>query len=86
MNMQEIFLEMVKDWFSAMVNQAIINQSNKPEELPPDQQEAEKKMLDAIHNFIENSAKIKPEYRAQVKDCIVLKTATEMGWTIGGVR
>ncbi len=86
MNMQEMFFEMVKDWFSAMVNQAIINQSNRSEKMPPDQQEAEKKMLDAIHNFIENSAKIRPEYGAQVKDCIVLEIATEMGWVIGGAR
>ena len=78
--------EFLNSIFSAMVNQAIINQSNYQNPLPPDQQEAQKRILDAIHDLNESGAKIKPEYRQQVWDSAVLKVASEIGWLNGGMR
>lgn len=42
--------------FSAMVNQAIQNRENWVSPLPQDQEEAQKKVLDAIHDLVENKA------------------------------
>ena len=81
MNQNEFFSSI----FSAMVNQAIINQnSHRP--LPQDQQEVEKKIMDAIHDLYENKAKISLEYRQQIWDAVVLKIASEIGWHNGGNR
>ena len=77
--------QVLRTIFSALVNQAIINQNNRTEPLPPDQQEAEKKILDAIHDLNENKAKIKREYQPQVWDAMILKIASEIGWFNGGI-
>ena len=50
MNPNELFGSIV----SAMVNQALMNQQRYVNPLPSDQQEAQQKMLDAIHDFREN--------------------------------
>lgn len=76
--------EWMNNIFSAMVNQAILNQQNHVAPLPEDQQEAQKKILDAIHDLIENKGKIKPEYQPQVFDVVILKIAAETGWMNGG--
>ena len=70
--------------FSSMVNQAIINQNNRVQPLPQDQQEALNKILSGIHDIFEGKAEIKPEYEAQIRDSVVLKIASEMGWHNGG--
>ena len=72
--------------FSAMVNQAIQNRGSWVSPLPQDQEEAQKKILDAIHDLLANKAKIKPEYRAQVFDAMVLILASETGWNYGGAK
>lgn len=77
-------IELMSSIFSAMVNQAIANTHSQRILLPQDQQEAQDKILDAIHDMIENREKIKPEYQAQVYDAIVLKIASEIGWNNGG--
>lgn len=76
--------ELMNNIFSAMVNQAIMNQQKNVALLPEDQQEAQKKILDAIHDLIENKKKIKPEFQPQVFDAVVLKIASETGWINGG--
>lgn len=76
--------ELMNNIFSAMVNQAIMNQQKNVALLPEDQQEAQKKILDAIHDLIENKKKIKPEFQPQVFDSVVLKIASETGWINGG--
>ena len=40
--------------FSAMVNQAIQNRGNWVRPLPQDQEEAQKKILDAIHDLVKD--------------------------------
>ncbi|WP_300690809.1 hypothetical protein [uncultured Oscillibacter sp.] len=76
--------EWMKNIFSAMVNQSIINQQKGIAPLPEDQQEAKKKILEAIHDLMENKQKIKPEYQSQVFDAVILKIAAELGWLNGG--
>ncbi len=76
--------ELMNNIFSAMVNQAIMNQQKNVALLPEDQQEAQKKILDAIHDLIENKKKIKQEFQPQVFDAVVLKIASETGWINGG--
>ncbi|NBH34267.1 hypothetical protein D3Z58_12015 [Clostridiaceae bacterium] len=76
--------EWMNNIFSAMVNQAIMNQQKNVALLPGDQQEAQKKIFDAIHDLIENKEKIKPEFRPQVFDAVILKIASETGWINGG--
>jgi hypothetical protein len=76
--------EWMNNIFSAMVNQAIINQQKSVLPLPEDQQEAQKKILDAIHDLIENKQKIKLEFQPQVFDAVILKIASEIGWMNGG--
>lgn len=78
--------ELLQGFISARINQAITNQQNRTNPLPPDQQEAETKLLNAIHDISENMAKIKPEYQAQVLDAMILKAASEFGWFNGGMR
>ncbi len=77
--------ELLNSIFSAMINQAIANQNSQKVLLPQDQQEAQKKILDAMHDICENIVKIKPEYQSQVRDAAILKIATEIGW-INGVK
>lgn len=72
--------------FSAMVDKAIQNRENWISPLPKDQEEAQKKILDAIHDLMENKAKIKPEYQTQVFEAMVLKFAAETDWHNGGNR
>ena len=72
--------------FSNAVNQSLMNKETRWQQLPPDQQEALDKMLDAIHDFIENKGKILPQYQEQAFDSVMLKLAAEMGWQIGGQR
>lgn len=76
--------ELMNNIFSAMVNQAIMNQQKNVALLPEDQQEAQKKILDAIHDLIENKKKIKPEFQPQVFDAVILKIESETGWINGG--
>lgn len=76
--------EWMNNIFSAMVNQAILNQQKSVLPLPEDQQEAQKKILDAIHDLIENKQKIKLEFQPQVFDAVILKIASEIGWMNGG--
>lgn len=76
--------EWMNSIFSAMVNQAIMNQQKRVAPLPEDQQEAQKKILDAIHDLVENKEKIKPEFQPQVFDAVILKIAAETGWLNGG--
>ncbi len=76
--------EWMNNVFSAMVNQAILNQQKSVLPLPEDQQEAQKKILDAIHDLIENKQKIKLEFQPQVFDAVILKIASEIGWMNGG--
>lgn len=76
--------ELMNNIFSAMVNQAIMNQQKNVALLPEGQQEAQKKILDAIHDLMENKKKIKPEFQPQVFDAVVLKIASETGWINGG--
>lgn len=76
--------EWMNNVFSAMVNQAIMNQQNRVAPMPEDQQQAQKKMMDAIHDLIESKGKIKPEFQPQVFDAVILKIAAETGWTNGG--
>lgn len=76
--------EWMRNILSAMVNQAIMNQQRGVAPLPEDQQEAQKKILDAIHDLIENKQKIKLEYQPQVLDAVILKIASEIGWMNGG--
>ena len=76
--------EWMRNIFSAMVNQAIMNRQRGVVPLPEDQQEAQKKILDAIHDLIENKQKIKLEYQPQVLDAVILKIASETGWINGG--
>ena len=82
MNQNELWTNI----FSAMVNQAIMNQSKHNRPLPQDQREAQEKILNAIHDLCENKGKISPEYRAQVFDAMVLKLASEIGWNYGGAK
>lgn len=76
--------EWMNNIFSAMVNQAISNQQRSVAPLPEDQQEAQEKILDAIHDLLENKEKIKPEFQSQVFDAAILKIASEIGWRNGG--
>ena len=76
--------EWINNIFSAMVNQAILNQQKSVLPLPEDQQEAQKKILDAVHDLIENKQKIKLEFQPQVFDAVILKIASEIGWMNGG--
>ena len=76
--------EWMNNIFSAMVNQAIINQQKSVLPLPEDQQEAQKKILDAIHDLIDNKQKIKFEFQPPVLDAVILKIASEIGWMNGG--
>ena len=76
--------EWMNNVFSAMVNQAILNQQKSVLPFPEDQQEAQKKILDAIHDLIENKQKIKLEFQPQVFDAVILKIASETGWIDGG--
>ncbi len=46
--------ELLNSIFSAMINQAIANQNSQKVLLPQDQQEAQKKILDAMHDICEN--------------------------------
>ncbi|MCM1326017.1 MAG: hypothetical protein NC094_08375 [Bacteroidales bacterium] len=80
------FYELVKNAFSAMINQALTNQANRIHSLPPEQEEAKEKILDAIHNICENKKKITVENIPQVQDAIVLKIASELGWINGGLQ
>ena len=82
MNQNELWTNI----FSAMVNQAIMNQSMHNRPLPQDQREAQEKILNAIHDLCDNKEKILPEYRAQVFDAMVLKRASETGWNYGGAK
>ena len=82
MNQNELWTNI----FSAMVNQAIMNQSKNNRPLTQDQREAQEKILNAIHDLCENKEKISPEYRAQVFDAMVLKLASEIGWNYGGAK
>ena len=50
--------ELLNSIFSAMINQAIANQNSQKVLLPQDQQEAQKKILDAMHDICENIVKI----------------------------
>ena len=78
--MSSIFSEMV----NRLIAQALQNQKAGWQLLPQDQQEAQDKILDAIHDLAETKAKIKPEYQPQVFDAMILKAAAEMGWLHGG--
>ncbi len=78
--------EFMNTVFSAMVNQAIQNREKWVNPLPQDQEEAQRKILDAIHDLVENRAKIKPEYQTQVLEAAVLKNAAETNWFNGGNR
>ena len=78
--------EFMNTIFSAMVNQAIQNREKWVNPLPQDQEEAQRKILDAIHDIVENRAKIKPEYQTQVLEAAVLKIAAETNWFNGGNR
>ena len=65
--------ELMNNIFSAMVNQAIMNQQKNVALLPEDQQD-----------LIENKKKIKPEFQPQVFDAVILKIESETGWINGG--
>ena len=78
--------EFMSTVFSAMVNQAVQNRENWVSPLPQNQEEAQKKILDAIHDLVESKAKIKPEYQAQVFQAMILKFAAETNWHNGGNR
>ena len=78
--------ELLNGFISARINQAITNQQNITNPLPPDQQEAETNLLNAIHDISENMAKIRPEYQERVLDAMILKATSEFGWFNGGMR
>lgn len=78
--------EFINTVFSAMVNQAIQNRGSWVRPLPEDQEEAKRKILDSIHDLMENKAKIKSEYQTQVLEEMVLKVAAELNWFNGGNR
>lgn len=78
--------EFINTIFSAMLNQAVKNRENWVSPLPQDQEEAQRKILDAIHDLMENKTKIKPEYQTQVLEAAVIKIAAEMNWRDGGRR
>lgn len=76
------FLNML---LSNAINQSIINtQSRLNMPLPADQQEAQEKMLKAIHDLVSEWGKISPEYKQQVSDTCIAKAAIELGWRNGG--
>lgn len=70
--------------FNSLVNQAIVNREKQWQQLPQDQQEAQDKMLNAIHDLFENNNKILPQYRQQVLEAMALKIMSEMQKPIGG--
>lgn len=78
--------ESLKEYISHAINQSIINRENRWIILPKDQQESLNKILDAIHDIKSNTDKIKPEYRPQVSDAMIIKLATELGLLNGGNR
>ena len=78
MNEQQAFEELVSRYF----NNAIQNQGNRLP-MPGDQQEKERKVLDAIHDICSNMKDIKTIYRPQVQRAMILKLAEERG-IIGG--
>lgn len=65
--------------FSKVVKQSLMNQKTKWKTLPIDQQEVLNEMLRLVHDFAENKKKIKPEYKSQVYDAVILEVAEEMG-------
>ena len=70
---------------SNAINQSIINtQSRLNRSLPEEQQEAQEKMLKAIHDILSEWKKISPEFRQQVSDTCIAKAASELGWRNGG--
>ena len=78
MNEQQLFEEL----FSRYFNNAIQNQGNRLP-MPGDQQEKERRILDAIHDIISNMYEIDDIYRPQVQRAMILKLAEERG-LIGG--
>ena len=70
--------------FNSLVNQAIVNREKQWQQLPQDQQEAQDKMLNAIHDLIENKNRILPQYQQQVLEAMALKIMSEMQKPIGG--
>ena len=78
--------ELLSGFISARISQAIANQQSRTNPLPPDQQEAETNILNAIHDMSENMTKIRPEHRAEVIDAMIIKIASEFGWFTGGAR
>ena len=76
--------EIFKQFLSQIVNQSLINRETRWTILPIDQQQALDKILDAVHDIKSNWDKIKPEYRSQVQDAVVIKSALEWGMLNGG--
>jgi predicted nucleic acid-binding protein len=68
-----------------MVDQAIINREHNWTQLPPEEQDELEQILKAIHDIQSNQKKIRPEYRRQVFDALVLKIASEMGLDNRGI-
>ena len=86
MTQNEFMGSILSEMVNRLIAQALQNQKTGWQLLPQNQQEAQDKILDAIHDLAENKAKIKPEYQTQVFDAMILKAAAEMGWLNGGNR
>lgn len=85
MNDQSFINKIISD----LINQALIRQSQVHLPLPNDQKEAEKKILDAIHDLFEAKKDVKDAYRNQIIDAMIIKIAIELGWIneqTGGMR
>ncbi len=77
--------DFVNMFLSNAINQSIINtQSRLNRSLPEEQQEAQEKMLKAIHDLASEWRKISPEFKQQVSDTCIAKAAVEFGWRNGG--
>ena len=85
MNDQSFINKIISD----LVNQALIRRGQAQLPLPDDQKEAEKKILDAIHDLFEAKKSVKEDYRNQIIDAMIIKIAIELGWIneqTGGMR
>lgn len=72
--------------FSKVVKQSQANKKTKWKPLPDDQQEILNHMLDIVQDFSDHKKKIKPEFKSQILDAVILKVADEMGMTKSNKR
>ncbi len=70
---------------SNAISQSKYNKKKTWKQLPDDQEKALNEMLGAIQEaakiYTENMSKIKPQYKSQVIDAMILKAASAFGWS-----